>query len=85
MRRTQLYLDDGLWQALHSHASLQKTTISELVRQAVRQVYSRDMSGRTEAMQAFAGMRKKSSRVPDSTEYIRGLRRGSRFERLSKP
>ena len=33
-------------------------------------------------MQAFVGSRKDSSKAPDSTEYVRGLRRGSRLDRL---
>ena len=39
MRRTQLYLDDQLWGALHARAQNEKTTVSELVRQAVRERY----------------------------------------------
>ncbi len=37
MRRTQLYLDDQLWNALHARALSQKTTVSQLVREAIRE------------------------------------------------
>ena len=39
---------------------------------------------RTEAMQALVGIRKKRSEFRDPVEYVRGLRRGSRIERLGK-
>jgi len=39
MKRTQLYLDDDLWGALHAKALLGGTSISELVRTAARERY----------------------------------------------
>src|SRR5215471_6681379 len=58
MRRTQLYLDDQLWGALHARAQSEKTSVSELVRQAVRERYLGDLDRRREAMQNFVGIRK---------------------------
>ena len=61
MRRTQLYLDDHLWNALHARARSQKTTVSELVREAARERY---LGGRDElrkAMQEFVGSQKRRS------------------------
>ena len=84
MRRTQLYLDDDLWKALHSRARQQSTTVSELMRQAARQQYLGTVQGRREAMQAFVGIRKHRA-LPDSTRQVRSLRRGFRLNRLSKP
>ena len=37
-----------------------------------------------EAMQEFVGIRKGRSEVLDTVAYVRGLRRGSRIERLGK-
>ena len=82
MRRTQLYLDDPLWEALHARARSRKTTISELVREAAREHY---LSGRDEqrkAMQEFVGSRKRASDTSDSVQYIRSLRRSDRLDRL---
>lgn len=82
MRRTQLYLDDPLWEALHARARSRKTTISELVREAAREHY---LSGRDEqrkAMQEFVGSRKRASDTSDSVQYIRNLRRSDRLDRL---
>ena len=39
MRRTQMYLEDDLWSALHARARAEKTTVSELVRNAIRERY----------------------------------------------
>jgi hypothetical protein len=82
VRRTQLYLDDPLWEALHARARSRKTTISELVREAAREHY---LSGRDEqrkAMQEFVGSRKRASDTSDSVQYIRNLRRSDRLDRL---
>jgi len=84
MRRTQLYLDDHLWNALHARARSHKTTVSELVRVAARERY---LGGRDElrkAMQEFVGSQKRRSDPVDSVRYIRDLRRGDRLDRLYK-
>jgi metal-responsive CopG/Arc/MetJ family transcriptional regulator len=84
MRRTQLYLDEPLWKALHALARSQKTTVSELVRQAVRDRYLSSHDQRRKAMEQFVGSRPASPNDPDSTAEIRSLRRGTRLERLSQ-
>jgi len=81
VRRTQLYLYDQLWGALHARARTQKTTISELVRQAVRERYLGSREQRTIAMQRFVGTRKFST-TRDAAEEIRSMRRGNRIELL---
>jgi hypothetical protein len=85
MRRTQLYLDDDLWNVLHARARSQGTTISDLVRKAVRERYLGNLEERRKAMLAFVGIRKDRKDLPDSTEeYVRSLRRDTRLERLRK-
>jgi len=85
MRRTQLYLDDDLWNTLHTRARSEGTTISALVRQAARERYLGNLDERREAMLAFVGIRKDRKDLPDSTEeYVRSLRRDNRLERLGK-
>ena len=83
MRRTQLFLDDQLWEALHARARSEKTTISELVRQAARERYLGRQEVRMAAMQGFVGIRKSRARAADSGEQVRELRRGLRLDRLS--
>ncbi len=83
MRRTQLYLDDHLWEALHTHARSRKTSISELVREAMRDRYLSKRDEQAKAMQEFVGIRKNRPESVDALRYIRSLRRGDRLERLS--
>ena len=84
MRRTQLYLDDDLWEALHVRAQVSGTTISELVREAVRERYLGSLEARQKAMQAVVGLWKDRRDIGDSTAHVRGLRRGTRLNRLGK-
>jgi metal-responsive CopG/Arc/MetJ family transcriptional regulator len=82
MKRTQLYLDEELWQALHARAATEKTTISELVRKAARDRYLMDPEKRRAAMMGIVGMWKDRTDLPDTETYVRSLRKGTRLERL---
>ena len=82
MRRTQLYLDEDLWQALHVQSRETRKTISELVREAVRERYLSTADSRKEAMSAFAGMWKDRPEFDDSEAYVRSLRQGRRLQRI---
>jgi len=84
VRRTQLYLDDQLWGALHTRARNEKTTVSELVRQAVRERYLGDLDQRRVAMERFAGSRKEDGPNRDARLEVRRLRRGKRLDRLGE-
>ena len=77
-----MYLDDQLWGALHARARREKTTVSELVRQAVRERYLGDREQRRAAMQQFVGIRKSPANRAGSTEQVRRLRGGSRLDKL---
>lgn len=82
MRRTQLYLDDQLWRALHARAARARTTISALVREAVRERYVGQREERIKAMDAFVGIRKAEAGQPGAADLVRELRRGERIGRL---
>jgi plasmid stability protein len=82
MRRTQLYLDDGLWNALHARAASEKTSVSELVREAVRERYFSPQEQQRRSMKEFVGIRKESTKDLEAVDYVRTLRRSSRLERL---
>jgi hypothetical protein len=74
-----------LWDALHARARSQRTTISNLVRQAARERYLGNFEARRKAMEALVGIWKDRTDLPDSTEeYVRSLRRDTRLERLEK-
>ena len=85
MKRTQLYLDDDLWNVLHARARSQRTSISHLVRQAARERYLGNLDERRKAMEGLVGIWKDRTDLPESTEeYVRTLRRDTRRERLEK-
>jgi hypothetical protein len=84
MKRTQLYLHEDIWKVLHIRSRQQRTSISDLVRQAVREKYGSSPVGRREAMQALVGLRKDLKDYPDSTAYVRRLRKGRRLGRISR-
>jgi hypothetical protein len=84
VRRTQLYLDDDLWETLHSRARQEDTTISDLVRQAVRERYLGSLTARKTAMEAVVGIWKDRADIGDVKAYVRSLRRGTRLKRLTE-
>ena len=85
MKRTQLYLDEGIWKTLQIEARQAGTSISELVRQAVQERYGASPAKRRVAMQAIVGIWKDRKDIPaDTVSYIRQLRRGTRLKRLAR-
>jgi len=82
MRRTQLYLDDELWGTLRIRSQQAGTSISELVRQAVREKYLSGIAGRQQSMREFAGIWKDRTDLSDPEAYLRALRKGSRLKRV---
>src|SRR6185437_5918978 len=83
MRRTQLYLEDDAWKALHIRARQSGTSISELVRQAVREKFLSGRVNRKEAMEALVGIWKDRADLPDTETYIRQLRDDTRLKRIA--
>lgn len=81
MRRTQLYLEDDLWAALHAKALLEGATISELVRQAVRERYLGNLEERRAAMMGIIGLWKDRDDLEDTETLVRRLRSGTRRKR----
>jgi len=83
MKRTQLYLHEDVWKALHIRSRQERTTISELVRQAVRDKYGSSPANRRQAMRAIVGLWKNRKDLPDAETYVRRLRKGNRLRRLA--
>lgn len=82
MRRTQLYLDEELWTVLHRRARKEKTTVSDLMRTAVRERYiTRDLE-RRKILEGMIGLWKNREDLPDTETFIRNLRDDDRLERL---
>lgn len=86
MRRTQLYLDEELWKALHARARREKTTISDLVRRAARERYVRARYSKAQKyadMMSVVGLWKDRTDLPETEDYIRTLRDDDRLQRLN--
>jgi Ribbon-helix-helix protein, copG family len=84
MRRTQLYLDEDIWKALHRRSRRHGTTISELVREALRGKYARASQNRAEAMRRWVGIWEGRADLRGTDSYIRRLRKGRRLRRLGR-
>jgi len=76
-------LNEDIWKALHIRARQRKTSISELVRQAVREKYGLSAADRREAMKALVGIWRDREDLPDSEQYVRRLRKGKRLRRIA--
>jgi hypothetical protein len=72
-----------MWNLLHIQARQVGTSISELVRQAVRDRYGSSPANRRRAMQDWVGVWQGRRDVADSETYVRRLRKGTRLRRLS--
>jgi hypothetical protein len=83
MRRTQLYLEDDLWAALHAKALLEGATISELVRVAVRERYMGNVEERRAAMLDIVGLWKDRPEIENAESFIRNLRDDDRQQRIA--
>lgn len=83
MRRTQLYLPEQLWKSLHLRSRQRRTSISELVRQAIGEKYGESLAGRRQAMEALVGLWKDRTDLGDSRRYVRRLRKGTRLNRTA--
>ena len=86
MRRTQLYLEDDMWQALQLRARQSGSTMSELVRKAIRDAYLGSSIDRKAAMTGIIGLWKDREDIGDAQDYVRKLRRATgrqtRLDRL---
>ena len=83
MRRTQLYLDQDIWTVLRMRSRQTGVSISELVRQAIREQYMSQKIRRQQAMQALVGIWKDRTDLPPTDRYLRQLRKGNRIKRLA--
>jgi len=81
VRRTQLYLEDEVWAALHAKALLEGATVSELVRVAVRERYMGNLEERRAAMMGIVGLWKDREDLEDTESMVRKLRSGTRLKR----
>ena len=76
MVRTQLYLEEAVHRRLQSLARRQGRTLSELVRDALMQVYGKPHADELDAtLRGIEGLWRDRHDIGDPTEYVRRLRR----------
>ncbi len=85
MKRTQVYLPDDQWKQLSTLSHRQATSIAELIRRAVAQVYPVHRHTRFDrALDAVTGMWQDRQDLGSTESYIRALRQDNRLERLAQ-
>jgi len=84
MKRTQLYLEEDVWKVLQILSRQSGTSISDLVRQAVRERYVGGKTNREQILKSVVGLWKDRRDLPDTESYVRSLRRGKRLERVQR-
>jgi len=82
MKRTQIYLEDGIYNTLKVISKTRRTTVSELIRQAIRVVYKDQKQNKIEKFDNACGIWAKRDDLRNPSKYVRGLRKGRRLERL---
>ena len=84
MTRTQIYLDADLLKILKTIAKRRRSTVSELIRSTLRNRYLDHNADRAQIMLSAVGAWGDRKDLGDSTDYVRGLRKGLRATRLSR-
>ena len=83
MKRTQLYLDEQMARMLAALSRQRGTTVSQLVRESVRETYmSRKEMDKVALAQQLSGVWRNRKDLKDVDRVIRSLRRGTRLRRL---
>ena len=81
MKRTQLYLEEEVWKLLGILARQSQSSVSDLVRQALRDKYLNHAANRAGVFQSVVGLWKNRKDIKDSSAYVRYLRKGTRLKR----
>ena len=85
MKRTQLYLDDDMARILATVSRQRGATISELVRECVREKFGQAGAVDKAAIaRRLAGMWKDRTDLGDTGRFVRTLRKGSRRRKLRR-
>lgn len=77
----QVNLEDDLWNTLHNLARQSHSTVSELVRQALREKYLDDTARRKQALLSAVGLWRNRTDLPTTKRYVRALRKDDRLRR----
>ena len=83
MKRTQLYLDDEMAKILSTVSRQRGATISELVRECIRDKYAEKRNiDKVALIRQIAGVWRNRRDIADTDRYVRRLRMDTRRKRL---
>jgi hypothetical protein len=83
MKRTQLYIDEEMARILDTLSRQKGVTVSELVRESLREHYMHDKAiDKAALVRSLAGIWKSRADLKNVDSTIRRLRKGSRLARL---
>jgi len=82
VKRTQLYLEENVWKVLQILSRQSGASISDLVRQAVRERYVGGKTNREQVLKSVVGLWKDRRDLPGTETYVRRLRKGDRLKRV---
>lgn len=71
-----------MWKVLEIRARQEQVSVSELVREAIREKYLSDSRSRREAMLGVVGLWKDRTDLGHTATYVRSLRKDDRLRRL---
>ncbi|HBA61439.1 MAG TPA: hypothetical protein DCZ92_11610 [Elusimicrobia bacterium] len=85
MKRTQIYLSTEQWDTLHALSFRTHQSMSDLIRAALDRKYLYvKSSGFESAVREASGVWKDRKDIGETAAYVRGLRKGTRLERLQR-
>jgi ribbon-helix-helix CopG family protein len=83
MKRTQLYLDDDIAKILSTVSRQKGKTVSELVRECVREKFgAKEKINKTELARELGGIWKNRTDLGDTEKYLRKVRTDTRRKRI---
>ena len=83
MKRTQLYLDDDIARILSTMSRQRRQTVSELVRECVREKFGgKEKIDKAELARQLGGVWKDRKDLGGTKRYVRRLRADTRRQRL---
>jgi hypothetical protein len=75
-------MEEDVWKVLEITAHEQRRSISDLVRQAVREKYLSSPSRKSQVLKSIVGLWRDRDDLGDTEAYVRKLRKGERLSRL---
>ncbi len=77
-------MEESVWKLLEVLARQSRSSVSDLIRQAVREKYVHTNGNRAEVFRSVAGLWRGRTDLPETATYVRRLRKGRRWTRMQR-